>query len=331
MGTETPAVALGAARGRASWKALWAAVNPYVVVGMIALLVVYAAVVEPAFLTGINMQNIMRQFGPLSLTAIGMTFVIIAGYIDLSIVGMFSLVSVFTISCIPVVGEVPAILLGMVLGLLCGLADGAVLSLVGARSDADAVFVTFGMSTFFYALALIWSGGNTIRLPAQSTLLSYLGKGEILHLPVSFFLFLLVVALAHFLLSRTRTGREIRLVGGNRDAARLCGIGSTKITLLVYGLLGVTVAIGSVIAFSRTTTAAPVVGKGYEMNSILAVIIGGTRLKGGHGSVLRTTIGVLLITIMSNALNLMGVSVNMQGVARGAILVIAIWLDYRRK
>ncbi len=316
---------------KVNWTEIWARLNPYVIIIMLIILAIYAAIMEPAFLTGRNMQNIMRQFGALSLTAIGMTFVIIAGLIDLSIVGMFSFVSVFTISLIPVFGEVPALLLGIGMGMLCGLVDGIILTFIGARSDADAVFVTFGMSTFFYAMALIWSKGTTIRLPDHSAIISFIGKGEIFFLPVSFFIFLIVMFLAHILLMKTRTGREIRLVGGNRDAARLCGISSGKVTVLVFMILGFTVAIGSIIAFSRTTTAAPVVGKGYEMNSILSVVIGGTRLKGGLGSVIRTTIGVLLVTIMANALNLMGVPVNMQGVAKGAILVIAIWLDYRRK
>jgi len=326
--SDTQAISI---QRRIDWNKLWQAINPYVIIIMLVGLAIYAAIVEPAFLTGRNMQNIMRQFGSLSLTAIGMTFVIIAGYVDLSIVGMFSFVSVFTISLIPVVGEIPAMLLGIVMAMVCGMLDGAILSFVGARSYGDAVFVTFGVSTFLYAMALVWSGGNTIRLPEHSDIIAYLGKGEILFLPVSFFIFLVVMAAGQLFLTRTRTGREILLVGGNRDAARLCGVSSNKITILVYTILGFTVAIGSVIAFSRTTTAAPVVGKNYDLNSILSVVIGGTRIGGGRGSVVRTLIGVLLITVMANALNLIGVSVNWQVAVKGAILFIAIWLDYRRK
>lgn len=312
-------------------KTFWQKINPYVIIIGLIVLAIYAAIVEPQFISGRNLQNIMRQFGALSLTSIGMTFVIIAGYIDLSIVGMFSFVSVFTISLIPVMGEIPAMLVGMALGMLLGFLDGVVLSFVGARDDADAVFVTFGMSTFYFAMALIWSGGNTIRLPEQSKIIEYIGQGSILYLPVSFFIFVVVVAIAHIFLMKTKTGLEIRMVGGNRNAARICGISSKKATMLVYTILGLTVAIGSIIAFSRTTTAAPVVGRGFEMNSILSVVIGGTRLKGGLGSVLRTMIGVLLVTVMANALNLIGVSVYLQSVAKGAILMLAIWLDYRRK
>lgn len=312
-------------------KKVWEKINPYVIIIGLVILAIYAAIIEPQFLSGRNLQNIMRQFGALSLTSIGMTFVIIAGYIDLSIVGMFSFVSVFTISLIPVVGEIPAMLLGILLGMILGFIDGVVLSIVGAKNDADAVFVTFGMSTFYFALALIWSGGNTIRLPEQSNIVEYIGQGSIFYLPVSFFIFVVFMTVAHIFLMKTKTGLEIRMVGGNRYAARLCGISSNKTTILVYTILGLTVAIGSIIAFSRTTTAAPVVGRGFEMNSILSVVIGGTRLKGGLGSVLRTFIGVLLVTVMANALNLIGVSVYLQSVAKGAILMLAIWLDYRRK
>jgi ribose transport system permease protein len=304
--------------------------NNLIVIGII-LLAVYAAISEPRYFTFDNLENIIRQLGALSMTAIGMTFVIIAGYIDLSIVGMFSFVSVFTLSLVPVFGEIPALLMGMALGTLCGVLDAVILSFVGAKDDADAVFLTFGMSTVFFALALLWSGGSTIRLTTITPIAKFLGKGEILGLPSPFFLFLILLVIAHIFLMKTKTGAEIRLSGGNRQAARLSGISSRKAIIISFAVLGFTVALGSIIQFTRTTAAGPTNGTGFETNSILAVVIGGTRLKGGLGSVLRTTIGIVLVTAMSNALNLIGVPTNLQDLFKGAILVLAIWLDYRRK
>ena len=139
------------------------------------------------------------------------------------------------------------------------------------------------------------------------------------------------MTITHIFLMKTKTGREIRLTGGNRVAAKLAGISSVKSTLISFSLLGLTVALGAIIQFSRTTSAGPIIGAGFEVNSILAVVIGGTRLKGGEGSVIRTFIGVLLVVVMANAMNMIGVPTKMQDIVKGAILMLAIWLDYRRK
>jgi len=314
-----------------NWVTLWDSINPYVIIIGISLFAVYAAIVQPEFASGQNLQNIVRQFGALSLTAIGMTFVIIAGFIDLSIVGMFSLVSVTMVTLVPIVGEVPAMLIGILFSTLLGFFDGMVLSFVGAKDDADAVFVTFGMSTIFFSLALMLSQGSTIRLPIGSSVSLFIGSHQFFYLPISFYIFLVVMTITHIFLMKTKTGREIRLTGGNRVAAKLAGISSVKSTLISFSLLGLTVALGAIIQFSRTTSAGPIIGAGFEVNSILAVVIGGTRLKGGEGSVIRTFIGVLLVVVMANAMNMIGVPTKMQDIVKGAILMLAIWLDYRRK
>ena len=310
---------------------LWSQINPYVIIIAIGLLSIYTAFVEPQFATWTNFQNIVKQFGVLSLTAIGMTYVIIAGYIDLSIVGMFSFVAVVTLRMADAFGEIQAILIGLALATFCGLLDALVLVLVGAKNDADAVFITFGMSTIFYGLGLFVSGGATQRLPSESPIFDFIGKAKFLTLPMSFFIFLVIMLIAHLFLSYSKTGREVRYTGGNRAAARLSGISSAKSTIIAYTALGLTVGIGTILYSARTTAAGPVAGQGMEINSILAVVIGGTRLKGGLGSVPRTFIGVLLVILLENSLNLIGVSTTMRDVFKGAILILAIWLDYRRQ
>lgn len=315
-----------------SCNKIWNAVNPYVVIIGICLLGAYAAIVEPRFFMGDNFQNILRQFGALSLAAVGMTFVIISGLFDLSIVGIFSLVSVVTLGLVNKIGVIPALLAGMMLGILCGVMVSLFLLLAGARNDAEATFITYGMGTVYSAGALMYCQGQTIRLSGGvPSLINFIGWGSYLHIPVSFFIFLIVMLSAHFFLMKTKTGTEIRMMGGNREAARLAGLMNDRNTIIVFAILGFTATLGAIVNFSRTTTAAAGCGAGYELNCILAVVIGGTRIKGGHGSVLRTTIGVLLVTILENALNMIGLSTYMKEVVKGLVLVLAIWLDYRRQ
>jgi ribose transport system permease protein len=134
----------------------------------------------------------------------------------------------------------------------------------------------------------------------------------------------------YFFQSKTVIGRTINLTGGNKIAARLAGRPIGLCVVLIYTLSGVMTALGAFNQFARTTTASPVMGKGFETNAILAVVVGGTTLKGGKGSVMRTVLGTLLIILMSNCLNLLGVSPYMQNVVKGIILVVAIWLDNRK-
>jgi ribose transport system permease protein len=125
-------------------------------------------------------------------------------------------------------------------------------------------------------------------------------------------------------------GRAISLTGGNKTAARLAGVNVSRAIVVIYTICGFMAGVGAIVLFSRITTAAPVIGAGYETNAILAVVVGGTTLRGGNGSVLRTVLGVLLVILMSNCLDLLNVSTYLQVTVKGAILVFAIWLDNRR-
>jgi ribose transport system permease protein len=147
---------------------------------------------------------------------------------------------------------------------------------------------------------------------------------------VTILIFFACLALLHIFQSRTYRGRSIALTGGNKTAARLAGIPVSQTIMLIFTVSGLMAALGGVVLFSRATQAHPLMGVGYDTNSILAVVVGGTTLKGGNGSVLRTLLGVILVTLLSNCMTLMGVSTYMQAVLSGAILIIAIWLDNRK-
>ncbi|HAX40290.1 MAG TPA: hypothetical protein DCY10_05390 [Clostridiales bacterium] len=306
----------------------------YLVLVAIMLLVIITIIVEPKFLTPENLTNIMRQFGPLSFVSLGMTFVIIGGFIDLSVAGIISLVAVVTVSLIDPLGQVNALIIGIMLGAFLGFLNSIVLISAGALTQAEALFITYGMSAVYSAVALIYTDGATQHmswLASPLTIFRSIGSGTVGILSVSFLIFLVSLALLWIFHNKTYSGRAISYTGGNKVAAELSGIPIKRSVILIYTICGLMSAVGAVVLFSRITTAAPIIGKGYETNAILSVVVGGTTLKGGKGSVLRTVLGVLLITLMSNCMNLLGVSPYMQVVLKGAILVVAIWLDNRKE
>jgi ribose transport system permease protein len=306
----------------------------YLVLVAIALLVVTTIIVEPKFLTGDNLTNIMRQFGPLSLVSLGMTLVIIGGFIDLSVAGIISLVAVVTVSLIDRVGQFNALLIGLALGAGLGCLNSLILITAGATTQAKALFITYGMSAVFSAVALIYTDGSTLHMSWLTTpqnLFTEVGSGTVGVFSVSFLVFLVCLGILYVFQTKTYSGRSISYTGGNMTAADLSGIPVKRSVVLIYTISGLMAAISAMVLFSRITTAAPIIGKGYETNAILSVVVGGTTLKGGKGSVLRTTLGVMLVTLMSNCMNLLGVAPYMQVVLKGTILVVAIWLDNRKE
>lgn len=307
--------------------------NNLIIVAIFVLAII-TSIVEPNFLTLGNFENITRQFGPLIMVALGMTFIIMGGFIDLSVGGLISLVAVVTVSLIDPIGQVAALIAGIALGLFAGLLTSFLILVSGALKQAEALFLTYGMSVVYGALALIYTGASPIFLSYSQTnfsIFTTIGTGFIGPISVSFIIFLACLLILYVIESKTQIGRSICLTGGNKVAARLAGVGVDKSIVFMYAVSGVMAAIGAVILLSRVTIASPLIGKGYETQAILAVVVGGTALIGGKGSVLRTVIGTLLIILMSNCLNLLGVTTYIQYMLRGAILILAIWLDNRKQ
>ena len=296
----------------------------------IALLVIVTSIIEPKFLTTANFDNIVRQFGTLIFAALGMTFVIMAGFLDLSIGGIISLVAVVTVTLIDKVGQGPAILIGVSVGLGCGLLNSALIISSGALTQAESLFITFGMSLVYGALALIYVQGVTQFLTYSQSDISIfdaINSGAIGFLSVSAVMFLASLAVLYVIERRTYMGRAVVLTGGNKVAARLAGIPISRTIVFVYAVSGVMSAIGAVVLVSRVTLADPTMGTPYMTQAILAVVVGGTALVGGRGSVLWTVFGTLLLILLNNCLNLLGVSSYVQFMLRGVILILAIWLD----
>ncbi len=308
-----------------------------IIVG-IAILIIVTSIIEPKFLTFGNFENIIRQFGILIFVALGMTYVIMGGFIDLSVSGIISLVVVVMVSLVDRIGQVNAIIVGILLGLTCGLLNSFLIITCGALTQAESLFLTYGMGLVYAALALIYTEGDTLFLVYAEnpiTIFNAIGTGSFGPLPVAFIIFFVCLLILYIIQRRTYIGRSIILMGENIVASRLSGIPITKSVIFIYAISGTMTAIGAIVLISRVMLASPVIGGaiggGYETQAILAVVVGGTALKGGRGSILWTVIGTLVLILMNNSLNLMGVSSYIQWMLRGAILILAIWLDRQKQ
>lgn len=294
---------------------------------------VITAIIQPSFLSVGNFTSIMRQFGALSFVALGLTFSIICGFIDLSIPGIVNMAAVLSIYFINPTGQVGAIILTLLFGVLAGAINGLLITRSGGTTQAEGLFITFGMSQVWSAAALIVSDGRTQQLrwtDRDFSLYTFLGGAKIGFVPITIIIFIVALLILNYYHKRTYAGRCISVVGGNKTAARLAGINVNKTILTTFSIAGMMTALGALMLVCRVTNASPTVGLGYDNDAILSVVVGGTTLAGGKGSVYGTLLGVLLVTMLSNCMNLLEISPHMQFVMRGAVLIFAIWADSRK-
>ncbi len=305
----------------------------HALVVILILLAVVTAIVQPRFLSVNNLTNIMRQFGALSFVALGLTFAIISGFIDLSIPGMINMSAVVLVYLVNPVGQYGALILTICFGVLAGLINGTLITRSGAITQAEGLFITFGMSQVWSAAALILSDGRTQQLrwterPYEA--ITFFGSFKIGFVPIAIVIFIVMMLILHYIHRRTYFGRSISLIGGNKTAANLVGINVSWTILRSFMVAGAMTALGAIMLVSRVTNASPTVGLGYDNDAILSVVVGGTSLAGGKGSVIGTMLGVLLVTLLSNCMNQLNVSSHMQYVMKGAVLIFAIWADSRK-
>jgi ribose transport system permease protein len=302
-------------------KALLQRLGPF-----IALLVVAAglAVMSPDFLTVANLLNVMRQVSINALIAFGMTLVILLGGIDLSVGSMLALSSVFTATLIsrgtdPVV----ATLVGIASGAVMGAANGLVI----AKGKVAPFIATLGTMTILRGLALVVSNGSPVT-GINSDFFTMLGGGYVADLiPIPVIWMALMFALIWFVLKKTVFGRHVYAVGGNEEASRLSGVSVDRVKIWVYTLSGAMSAMAGIILTSRLNSAQPTAGAGYELDAIAAVVLGGTSLTGGRGWIFGTLVGALLIGVLNNGLNLLGVSSFYQQVIKGVVILLAVLID----
>lgn len=278
------------------------------------------------FLTTGNIMNILRQASTNLLIALAMTLVIILGGIDLSVGSIVALTGVVTGGLIAYNGlPVWVAVIGAILvGLFFGLMNGFIIS----KTSIPAFIVTLSTMNIGRGLAYIYTGGAPIRVVSDD--FNFIGSGYVFGIPIPVLYLLAFTIVFAYTMNKTKLGRHIYAVGGNPEAARFSGINNSKITLIVYTLSGLMAAISGVILASRMFSGQPTAGEGAEMDAIAAVVIGGTSMSGGIGTIGGTIIGGLIIAVLNNGLNLMNVSSFWQLVVKGVIILIAAYVDYIR-
>jgi inositol transport system permease protein len=277
------------------------------------------------FLSVANFTNVARQISINGILAVGVTFVLLTAGVDLS---LGSVVALSGVACATFAhpGD-HSVFVPIAVGLLTGAACGLVNGVLVTRGGVAPFIVTLGMMTIARGLALIFSGGRPVAdMSNELTALA----GDLFGIPIPVLCFAGVAAAAWFFLHNFRLGRHIYAVGGNENAARAAGVPVEKVKLFAYGLCGLLTGLAGVVLAARITTGQPNAGQAYELDAIAAVVIGGTSLAGGVGTITGTLLGVLLIGVINNGLDLMGVSSYYQAVIKGVIIVGAVWLDRRQ-
>ncbi|MHB1625504.1 MAG: ABC transporter permease [Candidatus Dormibacteria bacterium] len=289
---------------------------------VLVLLVVLLTSTESSFLTSGNLKNVLITNSPLFVVAVGMTFVMISSGFDLSIGAMMAVSEVLLWEFLQLgVPSVVAIALVLVAGFLIGaLVNGALVGVFGVN-----FFVaTLGSMTLFYGIVDVVTNGTTEIV--SSPTLSSIGYGDVLGVPIPIAIVLVALLGGGFVLRWTSFGRTVYAVGGNREAARLAGISTRWVVMAVYGIAGLCGAVAGVIDAGRLGAASPTDGSSIALISGAAVLLGGTSLFGGVGGLAGTIVGVLVIAVLGNGVNLLGVSNYWQGVVTGGVLIGAILL-----
>lgn len=290
------------------------------------LLGIALTILSDRFFTLDNLLNVARQISINAIISVGMTLVILTGGIDLSVGSIVALTGSITAGLlVGGQGIVPAMLLGMVVGALLGLFNGVLIT----RAEIPPFIATLGTMTAARGFTLVYTDGRPIT--GMEDAFRYLGGGYIAGIPVPVIIMLVIFAAAYIMLKKTRLGRYIYAIGGNEEAARLSGINTKKILLSVYVLGGLLAGISGIIMASRLNSAQPTAGVSFELDAIAAVVLGGTSLSGGVGTIGGTLIGALIIGVLDNGLNLLNVSSFYQQIAKGLVILLAVFLDKKRK
>lgn len=302
---------------------------------VIALLVlcILLSFLTDKFFTTANGVNVLRQVAVNVCIATGMTLIVLTGGIDLSVGSVLALCGAITAGLVKNGLQFPsadlyvgftifgAVLAAVIIGALIGLFNGFAIT----SFKVPAFVATLAMLTIARGFTLLYTGGHPISNLGEK--FAFIGTGSWLGIPVPVWIAAIIVFLAVFITQKTKLGRYIYAIGGNETAARLSGIRISKVRLIVYAIGGAFAALGGAIVTSRLDSAQPTAGISYELDAIAAVVIGGTSLNGGKGSVVGTVIGAVIIGVLNNGLVLLNVSPFWQQVVKGGVILLAVGID----
>ncbi|MFV0347586.1 MAG: ribose ABC transporter permease [Halodesulfovibrio sp.] len=296
----------------------------------LVVMIIVVSLLNPNFFTTGNLLNILRQTAVNAIIAVGMTFVILTAGIDLSVGSVLALCGAIGASLIA--AELPIVVaVGAALGagILLGGASGVII----AKGKVQAFIATLVSMTMVRGLTLVYTDGRPISTGFTDTAdaFSYIGTGYLLGIPVPIWIMAVVFAAAWYVLKHTRLGRYVYALGGNEAATRLSGINVDRIKITVYAIAGFLSALAGLVVTSRLSSAQPTAGAGYELDAIAAVVLGGTSLMGGKGTIMGTLLGALIIGFLNNALNLLDVSSYYQMIAKALVILLAVLVDTKSK
>lgn len=297
------------------------------IIFVLLILCIVLSIVSPVFLTADNLITVLRQVSNNVFLALGMTLIMILGGIDLSVGATVAVSGTLTVGFIVNNGmPIPvAIMLGIVIGTLIGFFNGVII----AQFKLPAFIVTLATMNVAQGIAYIYSGGRSARI--TNSAYTQIGTGKLfgfLPLPVLYMTILIIIFI--ILLNKTRFGTNIYAIGGNREAARLSGVPSKKVEITVYTIAGLLAALAGIVLSARMYSGQPSVGQGYEMDAIAACVLGGVSMAGGRGRISGTIFGVMIIGVVSNGLNLLGVSSFWQLLVKGLIILSAVLIDAQK-
>jgi ribose transport system permease protein len=283
-----------------------------------AVVVIVLSFASPYFMTYNNILNVLDQSVVVGILAVGLTLVILTGGIDLSVGSVVGLTGAAMATSFPVVGFVPGLFVGLLTGAVVGTINGTIIE----KGGVAAFIVTLGMLSIARSLTYIGSGARSIiNLPPE---LPSLALGMVGPLPVNVLFLLVLYAVAYFVLTRTKMGRSLYAIGSNPEAARIAGLPVATYRIGVYVITGALCACAAAFLAGRIRSVDPTSGTGLELDAIAAVVIGGTSLFGGRGSIIGTLFGVIIMVCIRNGLNLLGIDPYWQGTAIGVIIIAAV-------
>lgn len=296
-----------------------------VAIALIALIVLMSFI-APYFWTTGNIVEVMRQVSAIAILSAGGTFVILTSGIDLSVGSALGVTAMTAIVCAN--ADLPAVV-SIVAAVGAGVVIGAINGVFVARFALPAFIVTLAALTYLRGVVHVGTGGTTL-IPAEVGF-SWIGQGSLFGIPYAVLIMLAVYVGGWYLLNRTVFGRRVYAIGGNKEAARLSGIPVRRVVMTTYVISGAAAGIAGLIIAARLESAVPELGTGYELDAIAAIVLGGTSLMGGRGSLVGTFIGVLFIAVLSNGMTLMNVESFYQDIIMGVVILVAVLIDRVRK
>lgn len=319
-------------------KKITAYISEYAAFIALVLLVLVLGCISPEFRTASNFLNLLRQATFNGLIAFGMTCVILSDGIDLSVGSTFALSAIICAEML--IAGIPASI-AILAALAVGTALGAVSGLLVTKGRLQPFIATLITMTAYRGLAMIITEGKPISRLAASIknesgafLFKMLGKGKLVGGPIAIPIPVIILALAllvfWFMLTKTTFGRKIYATGSNAKCANLVGVNTAKVKMIVYAISGFMAALAGLLMISRVDSAQPTLGDGYELDAIAAVALGGTSMSGGRGKIAGTFAGVLIIAVLNNGLNILGVSTYYQAVIKAIVILIAVLSDRKR-